>query len=274
MTVHNIKTRVVSALIAVIILISVIYFFKENGMLILGVAIVFKGILEQSKLYFLNVPDKKLKILFIVTSFSGFLYTLFSPFERGLSISTSIAFVLSNMSGIVMHKKFKSISDLQIFSSQFMAGFIYSAIMPAIILGLLKIPNGLYWFFCLLVVVFSGDIGAYLFGTLWGKRKIAPLLSPKKSIEGSVGGLLFSTLAGAGFSFIIPDTPILIMIFVGFIGGLLGQVGDFYESLMKRIAGVKDSGSIMPGHGGVLDRLDGLYFASPLFYIVINYIIK
>jgi phosphatidate cytidylyltransferase len=123
----------------------------------------------------------------------------------------------------------------------------------------------------LLAVVFAGDIGAYIFGSIFGKTKIAPLLSPKKSLQGGIGGLLFSAMAAVGFSYFLPNTPVFVLFFCGLLGGLLGQVGDFFESLVKRVAGVKDSGSIMPGHGGVLDRLDGVLLAAPLFYVISQY---
>jgi phosphatidate cytidylyltransferase len=269
----NLSVRIFSAVIATIVLFSLVYFYREQGIYFLGVVVVAKGILEQTKLFFNTSEFKILKYIFIGTCFIGFWFILNLIFERSIFISVVAIFVVSNCLGLFFHKKFTSILDIQIFSSRFISGFIYTVIMPSLILSLLKNPYGLFWFFCLLAVVFSGDIGAYLFGTLWGKTKLAPELSPKKSLQGSLGGLVFSSLAGVSFYFIIPDVSIYVMLGLGLFGGLLGQVGDFYESLMKRIAGVKDSGSIMPGHGGVLDRLDGLYFASPLFYVVINYII-
>lgn len=150
-------------------------------------------------------------------------------------------------------------------------GLIYTCFLPATVVWIIQTNNGIEWFFCLLAVVFAGDIGAYTFGVRFGTIKIAPVLSPNKSLQGAVGGLLFSTGIAACFQFVLPNTPIIILLGCGLLGGILGQLGDFFESLIKRVSDVKDSGSIMPGHGGVLDRLDGVLLAAPLFYIAATY---
>ena len=98
------------------------------------------------------------------------------------------------------------------------------------------------------------------------KNTVAPALSPKKTIQGAAGGLLFSLVMALAFKYYLPATPFYVLAVCGLLGGTLAQIGDFFESLIKRVSGVKDSGSIMPGHGGVLDRLDGVLFAAPLFY--------
>jgi phosphatidate cytidylyltransferase len=116
-----------------------------------------------------------------------------------------------------------------------------------------------------LAVVFSGDTCAYLVGVLFGKTKILPLVSPKKSLQGSLGGLLGSTLAAVVcWKFMFQDKDLDNLVVLAFVSGFIAQFGDFFESLLKRVADVKDSGSIMPGHGGVLDRIDGVLFASPV----------
>lgn len=271
---QNLQTRALSAFIALFFLFGLVYFFKNQGIYFFSIIIAIKGILEQSKLSFHSENLKIFKNLFVFVSLVFLILILFFNQEKQLGIPIISVFIMANSLGLILHKKFKSINDIQLFSFQFIVGFIYSVIFPILVISLLKNENGIYWYFCLLTVVFTGDVGAYIFGTLWGKIKLAPELSPKKSLQGSLGGLLFSSLAGCMFSLLIPQVSWVILLLLGFFGGLLGQIGDFYESLMKRIAGVKDSGTIMPGHGGVLDRVDGLYFASSLFYIVINYIIN
>lgn len=181
------------------------------------------------------------------------------------------SFVLVATFGVLFHKSFKDLDQIQTFVAKNCLGLMYICFLPATVVWMSQTNNGMEWFLCLLAVVFAGDIGAYLFGVTMGKTKIAPELSPKKSVQGAIGGLLFSLLVALSFKYFIPNTPYYILAICGIIGGILGQVGDFFESLIKRVSGVKDSGSIMPGHGGVLDRLDGVLFAAPLFYFVATY---
>jgi phosphatidate cytidylyltransferase len=93
-----------------------------------------------------------------------------------------------------------------------------------------------------------------------------PQISPKKTIEGSIGGLFGSCLAAGLFHLKLPHIPLPALICLGFAVGLVGQMGDLFESMLKRVANQKDSGSLMPGHGGVLDRLDGVLFAAPVMF--------
>lgn len=124
-----------------------------------------------------------------------------------------------------------------------------------------------------LAVIFMGDTGAYFAGKKWGKTKLWPELSPKKTLEGALGGLAGSILAAIliwlifslGFKTGIGFWKPLI---VAIIAAPLAQAGDFLESLMKRAAGRKDSGTLLPGHGGILDRTDGLVFVLPLIYFL------
>lgn len=122
------------------------------------------------------------------------------------------------------------------------------------------------------VVVFFGDTGAYFAGRSLGKRKLYELLSPKKTIEGSIGGLAASVggalLCRALFA---EEVSVVTCIALGIGGGAIAQAGDLAESALKRACGVKDSGNILPGHGGMLDRIDGLLFALPIFAIVLAY---
>jgi len=118
----------------------------------------------------------------------------------------------------------------------------------------------------LLWTVWLGDSAAYFVGKAIGKHKLAPRLSPKKTIEGSIGGIL-GTLAGIVFVREVFDLPGTWgwMILFAVAAAVIEQAGDLFESLLKRAAGVKDSGNLIPGHGGILDRVDGILFAAPLF---------
>jgi phosphatidate cytidylyltransferase len=134
----------------------------------------------------------------------------------------------------------------------------------------------------LLILIWTNDTFAFIVGKSIGKHKLFERISPKKTIEGFFGGLIFAIFAGYLISiFLIKPTAqfenksILIWLIIAAIVGVIGTIGDLIESKFKRIAGVKDSGRIMPGHGGVLDRLDSVIFAAPfifLFYKILYYV--
>jgi phosphatidate cytidylyltransferase len=123
------------------------------------------------------------------------------------------------------------------------------------------------WIFFLLAVVWFGDTGAYYVGRTLGQHKLAPLVSPKKTIEGSLGGLVGSALAALlGKSLLLPQHPLLRLLLLAWVLGVVSQIGDLAESALKRGAGVKDSSSLLPGHGGMLDRIDGVLLAVPVLF--------
>ena len=117
-----------------------------------------------------------------------------------------------------------------------------------------------------------GDSAAYYVGTAIGKHKLYPTVSPNKSVEGSVGGLLGSIIGAfiAKMTF-FPQLSSADCIIAATLLGILGQAGDLFESMLKRSFGVKDSGCIVPGHGGMLDRLDSILFAAPAAYIYAHF---
>jgi phosphatidate cytidylyltransferase len=151
-------------------------------------------------------------------------------------------------------------------------GLLYVPLLLSQLAALRQLPHGTSWIFLLLIIVMSGDTAAYYVGSSIGRRKLYPLVSPNKSIEGMFGGLAGSVvgtlLARATFfpELSLPDA-LVTAIFVG----ILGQLGDLFESLLKRSFAVKDSGNVFPGHGGMLDRLDSILFAAPTLYVYARY---
>ncbi|MEX0988030.1 MAG: phosphatidate cytidylyltransferase [Bacteroidales bacterium] len=121
----------------------------------------------------------------------------------------------------------------------------------------------------LLSLIWVFDAAAYIFGSLFGKTQIAPSVSPGKTLEGLVSGMMFTALAGYIIFRLTSEFTALQWVMIGCVVGLGATAGDLFESKLKREAGVKDSGQIIPGHGGILDRFDSLLFTAPLFYIVI-----
>ena len=119
------------------------------------------------------------------------------------------------------------------------------------------------------------DTGAYFVGNIFGKTKLAPNISPNKTVEGSIGGLAFSIIASMLFSkFLLAMTPIKDAVLLGIIVGVVAQVGDLSASLLKRYCNTKDFSNIIPGHGGILDRFDSALFSFPVAYYYIVLLIK
>jgi phosphatidate cytidylyltransferase len=137
----------------------------------------------------------------------------------------------------------------------YMGGFVY-ALLPALALLWVRERAGIDLLLWTFIVTWSTDIGAYLAGRSFGRRKLAPSISPGKTVEGLIGGVVAATLFGGAWVFGIGLGKPLLLFAPLF--AIAAQVGDLFESAMKRRAGVKDSGGWLPGHGGVLDRLDGL----------------
>jgi phosphatidate cytidylyltransferase len=129
-------------------------------------------------------------------------------------------------------------------------------------------PHGADMVIFVLLVVWLGDTGAYFAGRFLGKKKLYPAVSPKKTWAGAFGGLAFSALAAAAVKLtLIESLPWLHAFGMALPGAALGQMGDLVESLVKRSTGVKDSGAILPGHGGILDRVDAVLFFAPYVYL-------
>ncbi|MBM7552717.1 phosphatidate cytidylyltransferase [Thalassobacillus pellis] len=128
---------------------------------------------------------------------------------------------------------------------------------------------GLEYVFYSLFVIWATDTGAYFFGRTFGKRKLWPKISPKKTIEGALGGVILACIVAFVFQIVYPLPPgMLIVLFVTTLVSAFGQIGDLVESAFKRHYAVKDSGNILPGHGGVLDRFDSLIFILPLLHFI------
>jgi Predicted CDP-diglyceride synthetase/phosphatidate cytidylyltransferase len=118
----------------------------------------------------------------------------------------------------------------------------------------------------------AGDVTAYFVGRAFGRHKLAPLVSPGKTVEGSIGNLVGSLAAAVVVHFgLFPALPLSHALLLAVVMNIIGQLGDLYESLLKRGAGAKDAAAVLPGHGGLLDRLDSLLFNAPVLYYYAQY---
>lgn len=133
------------------------------------------------------------------------------------------------------------------------------------------LAGGRYWLFLLLLVTWANDVFAYFVGKIYGRRKLAKKLSPGKTLEGAVGGLIAGLAVTLVFIFLSPLSSPYKILGLGASVVVTAQIGDLAESVIKRHAGLKDSGKLIPGHGGILDRFDSLLFAAPSAYYYIKY---
>ena len=150
-------------------------------------------------------------------------------------------------------------------------GPLYIGLTLGTLVSTRALPSGEWLIVFIAVVTWASDIGAYYAGTLWGRHPLAPSISPKKSIEGLAGGLALALVVALLTQiWLVPQLPALHALVLGILMTGTGLIGDLCESAMKRAVGVKDSGGILPGHGGMLDRLDSLLFTAPTFYYYVT----
>lgn len=148
-------------------------------------------------------------------------------------------------------------------------GLLYIAWFFSFFIKLKFLPNGTLLVAFLIIVTKMGDIGAYFVGSAIGKHNLIPRISPHKTVEGTVGGLIFSLLSAVASKAYLPGFSFGHLLTLGVLLGILSQVGDLAESLLKRDSGVKDSGRSLSGFGGMLDLIDSLLFTTPIFYFYV-----
>jgi len=154
-----------------------------------------------------------------------------------------------------------------------MAALLFITFLGSYLIKIRFLPNGLFWIMIGIIPAVTGDVGAYFAGSLFGKHKLAPNLSPNKTIEGYIGGVFSAILAGYALGLIAniyaPTITVAASTLIGCITGILSPFGDLSKSIFKRHFNRKNTGNIIPGHGGILDRIDTSLWAGPIAYYLI-----
>ncbi|UOF00515.1 phosphatidate cytidylyltransferase [Bdellovibrio reynosensis] len=256
-------TRATSAIIALALIIGLYVTLAVDGIKIAVCLIVAIGAYELLGILFKNENSKFLKYFFYVLSLAVFAASISSLSVGSLAFSLSlITYIIAVL--LVSHKQ-GELNSMATYCAKGALGLFYIGLLPSFAYRILEHNNGIAWFTFLLAVVFAGDTMAYIFGVLIGRHKVMPSVSPKKTWEGSIGGTVGSLLAAViCWLAMFPEVSLTPLLILAALAGFAGQFGDFFESLLKRVSDVKDSGKIMPGHGGVLDRVDAVLFASPV----------
>jgi len=193
----------------------------------------------------------------IYAIYRGAAYLAFSVLIGNLIIAAGVMVIRYQKQPAAVARMFRQV-----------AGMVYIPLFLACLILIRNDPNGAAWIFLILCLAFAGDTAAFYVGTYLGRHKLCPAVSPKKTVEGALGGLAGSLLAASvAKAFLMPSLPWSMAIPFFILAASAGQTGDLFESAIKRSAGIKDSGGLLPGHGGILDRIDGLLFVAPITYL-------
>lgn len=268
--------RILSALVAVPCLYLLI---SRGGTFGFAILVSVAALIALSEYYYI-VLNKLNASVFGPVPLVGYFFSqaiVFTAFKYPGRFEMITGLIVLNfiLAGFVSLFQYKSESRILEVLSKQVQGVIY---IPVLISSLILIrndpQNGVAWIFYILLLVGACDTGAYYAGTYLGKHKLCPSVSPGKTIEGFIGGLALTLVFGLlvklyffqSFSWEM-TTIFLVSVSVA------GPVGDLFESVLKRTGGIKDSGSIIPGHGGILDRIDALLFVAPVAYVFKFYLL-
>jgi phosphatidate cytidylyltransferase len=187
---------------------------------------------------------------------------------------TALAFNLL-AGALIVVLRFGTAPDILKTLTKQILGVTYIPLLLAFLLLIRHSTDGIVWLYFTLAIVFAGDVSALYVGSALGRHKLSPAVSPGKTVEGSLGGLVANLGIGCLIKlFFLPALPWPQTLLFCLLIGAAGQVGDLFESVMKRSSQVKDSGGLLPGHGGILDRIDALLFAAPIAYLFKIHIFK
>ncbi len=261
-------TRILTALVAIPLLLMVI--LKGPPWLFLALALAFAvaGFWELTRL----ASEVGWKLFAVGYPLVALLVTAFYPGFPGFAEASIAALLVVGLAAVASRGPGRETLGA-------VAGTVFAVLYAGALLGTvvglrMVAPDALgrRWVVFLLAVIMVGDAGAYFVGRAMGKRPLAPVLSPRKTVEGFVGGIAFSVAAALFLRFTsLPELGFVAAFGLGLSMALVGVVGDLFESLLKRSAGIKDTSSLLPGHGGVLDRIDSLLFAAPFLFFYLKW---
>ena len=264
------KTRLLSGIVLVIIALITVITGQD---LLFGVLLVI-SLIGMSELY--KVVDVHKKLLGFTGYLAGIAYYVCLRFGSKEQIVPLIIGFLVLLMAVYVFSFPKYIAQQVMFV---FFGLFYVALMLSYVYQTRMLPQGAFLVWLIFLCSWGSDTCAYCVGMLIGKHKMAPVLSPKKSIEGGVGGVLGAALLGALYALLISNvnqadghTPLMYAVICA-VGALISMVGDLAASAIKRNKEIKDYGKLIPGHGGILDRFDSVIFTAPFIYFLASVLI-
>lgn len=249
-------------MVALCVLFALVHWAGGAGLKLLCILTVVFGTRELMRILFTHEDSRLIKVIFLLLMVAVFTMTSLSKNVSGLGFGLVVILFFS--ASLWLRLRFHDLMALSQFQAKSILGFFYLGLLPGFAWQIVDLRNGPMWFVAMLAFVLSGDSLAYFVGVRFGKTPLLPEISPKKSVEGALGGLLGSFMAGLAVIAYRSELPVGPVLTLAVLAGLTGQMGDLFESLLKRVANQKDSGTSIPGHGGILDRLDGVIFAAPV----------
>jgi len=262
--------RWITGAIAVPIIFGIIAYGSETTFAVLIIAASLAGMLEYNRMAFGKGISRE-KILTMAITLVIMLGAAGGDF-RLLAAAVSLGVMAAMMLHLLRMREGEP--DMAP-AARMVLGIAYLPLLMSHFILVRRTDEGILWVFFILVLAFSGDIAAYYAGKKLGRRKLLPNVSPGKTVEG-IMGLVAGGIAGCLVfrQLFLPLLPVWHAAILGLVGSVVGQLGDLSESALKRAAGVKDSGALLPGHGGILDRLDCLLFIAPFVYYYRIFIIQ
>ena len=270
MNLKNLLTRTIAGIVYIaLVLLGILgnkVFFVSIFAILLGLALY-----EFYRLSEKDVPRSKSRILNTLAGVVFFLIPLLPQIKIGV-VALAIAilsYLIIVFASAVFIKNEKALNNA--INSVF--GHVYIT-LPFLLLQFISQLNGSlnnseYYLLAIFIFIWVNDTAAYVVGSLFGKNKLIEHISPKKTIEGFIGGVCFTVIAGLVFANLVPNSNYLFWGIFAFITSIFGTIGDLFESLIKRTYKIKDSGNLIPGHGGMLDRIDSLLIATPIVFVYI-----
>lgn len=250
------KTRIITALIGIPLILAILYLGGIYWM-------VFFALLGIGGLYEFNRMVNKEYQASLLLGIILMLIVMFNIYNT-LLLPTLVLFTMCLV--IYLVTRFPQVSIVDLSLSIFPALYLGFSLSFAILLN--YEPHAFIIMLAVFLFTWSSDIGGYAFGRLWGKNKLAPHLSPNKTWEGSMGGIILTVITAVVFFNIynVGNINLYTTILLGIISSIAAQLGDLFISSVKRIFAVKDSGNLIPGHGGILDRFDSFLLVLPVIY--------
>ena len=271
-------TRLISGIVLVILAVVILWLGPlPTCVAVAGLSLV--GVFELCRVYKVEKKTPGViayiwTVFYYIVQFFGS-YKIFGYEIKKLETLVMITYLLSILAVYVF--KFPKYHDKEIMAV--FLSFYYVSVMLSYVFKIRNLDDGGYFVVLVFICCWGNDTLAYVFGRLFGKHKMSPILSPKKSVEGLIGGLLgagaLGALFGLYFNYAVHEVPYLPLwlFIICTLGAVPAVIGDLAASAIKRNNDVKDYGTLIPGHGGVMDRFDSMIFAAPILYYLVEFVV-
>jgi len=264
------RKRIISALVGLVVLLGIYFGLGQNGLILIVVAISAASYYEFLQFSGSATPGQS-RVLSLAACFALSVWLCFDlPGELLALFVATLAVLIRGLWRVHKLGPQSVVPEVQHSQSR-VFGLTYMVVFPSFVTKVHALAHGPQLLLLLLGVIWLGDIGAYYGGKNFGRHKLSPHISPGKTLEGALAGIFVCALwACLWCSSALPHIPLWKWALIAVLTSVVAQAGDLLESLFKRAYAVKDSGGLIPGHGGVFDRFDSLILAAPFFYLLLR----